>query len=340
MHAVLCGESKAAGEGCGRRRLGWRTWRSWRGTATCRGKDAGQGDCSPHARGWTLRRPGGGRDERLLPARAGVDPRLGQPRLLDRPAPRTRGGEPPGLQRTGYEEPAPSSPQSHGRMPAMRRSHVLDRPKRRSARKRRTGRHRRGLLRNESGAFTPQHPCSPSVCLGARRGPPNQSRRTSPSGCPRPPARPSQKRPPTRPAAPASPASGHATPANGSATCSRQAAPPHPHPQAPLPGPAKPGACPRGEPRQAQARPTGRPSRPATRNATPPRAREPVPAQPRRAPGVTPRLKQSPEARPAPPRPASPAAPGWPPRRPRRRRGRFPRRPGRRGRGRPASRRR
>lgn len=57
MHAVLCGESKAAGEGCGRRRLGWRTWRSWRGTATCRGKDAGQGDCSPHARGRASRAP-------------------------------------------------------------------------------------------------------------------------------------------------------------------------------------------------------------------------------------------------------------------------------------------
>lgn len=67
-------ETPVAGEGFGRRRLGWRTWRSWRETATCRGEDAGQGDCSPHVRGWTP-------DEALslalvvlFPARAGVDP--------------------------------------------------------------------------------------------------------------------------------------------------------------------------------------------------------------------------------------------------------------------------
>ena len=84
MRAVLCGESPAAGEGCGRRRLGLRTWRSWRGTATCQGEDAGQGDCSLHARGWTPR-PGGGR-------------------WLQLPAPCTRGGGPAGRRGVTYPQ--------------------------------------------------------------------------------------------------------------------------------------------------------------------------------------------------------------------------------------------
>lgn len=190
---------------------------------------------------------------------------------------------------------------------------------------------------NVSGAFTPQRPCSPPVCLGARRGPPNQSRRTSPSGCPRPPPRAPVRRahPPLAPPPP--PRQAVTQPPRTGLPRARGRQRPRTRTRK-LPCPVLPSRehAPEASPGEA----TGRPSRPATRNATPPRAREPVPAQPRRAPGVAPRLKQSPEARPAPPRPASPAAPGWPPRRPRRRRGRFPRRPGRRGRGRPASRRR
>lgn len=178
MRAVSCGESLAAGEGCGRRRLGWRTWRSWRGTATCRGEDAGQGDCSPHVRGWTrhdVRRPDPGS---LLPARAGVDPRRASRRSSAPTVPRSCGGGPgekmaaiftkgcsphaagvslPGSSAPTTRSPSPCpplSPQSHARSPAMRRSHVLDRPKHRPGRKRRTGRHRRGLLRNGLGAFT------------------------------------------------------------------------------------------------------------------------------------------------------------------------------------------
>lgn len=127
-------ETPVAGEGFGRRRLGWRTWRSWRGTATCRGKDAGQGDCSPHARGWTGHRPAVPGCHRLLPARAGAS-------LPGSSALTTRSPRPC----------PPLSPQSRALGPAMRGSHVLDRPTHRPGRKRPTGRHRRGLLQNGLG---------------------------------------------------------------------------------------------------------------------------------------------------------------------------------------------
>lgn len=85
-------ETPLAGEGFGRRRLGWRTWRSWRGTATCRGE---------------------GRSGRLFPARAGVHPTLFP--VLWRPStvPRTCGGGP---MRTGIPcASAICSPRVRGR---------------------------------------------------------------------------------------------------------------------------------------------------------------------------------------------------------------------------------
>lgn len=87
-------ETPVAAEGFGRRRLGWRTWRSWRGTASCRGKDAGQGDCSPHARGCTPPQPLQQHSRCLFPARAGVGPWASTWRSSRRAVPRTCGGGP------------------------------------------------------------------------------------------------------------------------------------------------------------------------------------------------------------------------------------------------------
>ncbi|RZF03468.1 hypothetical protein C0L86_05860 [Streptomyces sp. SCA2-2] len=118
------------------------------------------GPCSPRVRGWTSSGFAGRGALGLLPACAGVDPSWTSTCRSSATVPRTREGEPPGLQRPGHEEPRPwpLSPQSHARSPAMRRSRVLDRPEHRPGRKRRTGCHRRGLLRYGSGAFTSQRP--------------------------------------------------------------------------------------------------------------------------------------------------------------------------------------
>ncbi len=106
-------ETPVAAEGFGRRRLGWRTWRSWRGTATCRGKDAGQGDCSPHARGCTPPQPLQQHSRCLFPARAGVDPASGCSTTPGGSAPRTCGGGP---MRTGIPcASAICSPRVRGR---------------------------------------------------------------------------------------------------------------------------------------------------------------------------------------------------------------------------------
>ncbi len=56
--------------------------------------------CSPHARGWSPRQRAGPRDDRLLPARAGMVPRSTTSTGCLRPAPRTR-GDGPGIKAMG-----------------------------------------------------------------------------------------------------------------------------------------------------------------------------------------------------------------------------------------------